>query len=57
MLLDDSLRFARKARSQGSPAVAQSWGHMMHVWQIFYPEVSEAGDAWEEIGKFIDSTR
>jgi len=57
MLLDDSRRYANKARASGSPAVAQSWGHMMHVWHIFYPEVREAGEAWEEIRRFVESTR
>jgi len=35
----------------------QSWGHMMHVWHIFYPDVPEAKDAWEEIRIFLETTR
>jgi hypothetical protein len=27
---------------------------MLHVWQIFYPEVPEARQAWERIGKFLE---
>jgi acetyl esterase/lipase len=57
MLEDDACRYVRKARVSGTHAIAQSWPHMMHVWQIFYPEVTEAGEAWDEIGKFVDSTR
>lgn len=56
MLLDDARRYVNKARASGTPAVVQSWGHMMHVWHIFYPEVREAGEAWEEIRKFLNST-
>jgi monoterpene epsilon-lactone hydrolase len=57
MLFDDARRYVNKARSCGSQAVVQSWAHMMHVWHIFYPEVEEAGEAWDEIRKFVDSTR
>ena len=28
---------------------------MIHVWQIFNPELPEARDALEEIGKFLAS--
>jgi acetyl esterase/lipase len=57
MLQDDAHRYVNKARSAGTHAVVQSWGHMMHVWHIFYPEVREAGEAWDEIVRFLDSTR
>lgn len=57
MLRDDAYRYVRKARASGTQAEAQSWAHMLHVWHIFYPEVTEAGEAWDEISKFVDSTR
>ncbi|HLF30533.1 MAG TPA: alpha/beta hydrolase [Xanthomonadales bacterium] len=57
MLLDDARRYVNKARASGTRAVVQSWGHMMHVWHIFYPQVREAGEAWDEIVRFLDSTR
>ncbi len=53
MLLDDARRYVRKARASGSPAVAQSWPHMLHVWQIFYPEVPEAEQAFQEVQLFL----
>ncbi len=28
---------------------------MVHVWQIFNPELTEARDALAEIGKFLDA--
>lgn len=57
MLLDDARRYVNKARASGTRAVVQSWGHMMHVWHIFHPQVHEAGEAWDEIVRFLDSTR
>ena len=53
MLLDDSRRYVRKARASGSPAVAQSWPNMLHVWQIFYPEVPEAEQAMLEVQLYL----
>jgi acetyl esterase/lipase len=53
MLLDDARRYARKARASGSFAVAQSWPHMLHVWQIFYPEMPEADQAFQEVQLFL----
>jgi acetyl esterase/lipase len=55
MLLDDARRYVNKARAHGTHAQVQSWGHMMHVWQIYYPEVREASEAWEEIRKFLQA--
>ena len=57
MLLDDARRYVLKARASGTRAVVQSWGHMLHVWQLFYPELPEAGEAWDEIHKFVETTR
>ncbi len=53
MLLDDARRYVRKARASGSLAVAQSWPHMLHVWQIFYPAVPEAEQAFREVQFFL----
>jgi acetyl esterase/lipase len=53
MLLDDARRYVRKARASGSPALAQSWPHMLHVWQIFYPELPEADEAFREVVLFL----
>ncbi len=55
MLLDDARRYVRKARASGSPAVAQSWPHMLHVWQIFYPEMPQARQAMQEVQRFLQS--
>ncbi len=57
MLLDDARRYVNKSRACGSQATFQSWGHMLHVWQIFYPELPEARQAWDEIQKFVEASR
>jgi len=55
LLLDDARRYVNKARSAGSPVRLQSWAGLLHVWQLFYPEVPEARDAWGRIGEFLES--
>ena len=51
MFFDDVVRYANKARAQGSVAVLQTWPHTMHVWQAF--AVPEADEAFEAIRKFV----
>jgi len=53
MLFDDSRRYVNKAAAAGSPVTLQTWRHMVHVWHIFYPELPEGQEAFEEIGKFL----
>jgi len=53
MLRDDAYRYVNKARKAGSPVYLQSWGGLLHVWQIFYPDVPEAGEAWQRIDEFL----
>jgi acetyl esterase/lipase len=53
MLHDDARRYVNKARSAGSAVQLQTWNHMVHVWQIFNPELTEARDALAEIGRFL----
>ena len=55
MLFDDSRRYVNRARAAGSPARLQSWNHMVHVWQIFNPELPQAEQALAEIGRFLDA--
>ena len=57
MLLDDSVRYTNKARAAGSPVTLQTWNHMVHVWHIFDPELTEARQAFEEIRKFLATPR
>ena len=53
LLLDDARRYVNRAVEAGSPAQLQTWAHMVHVWHMFYPELTEAREAWDEIGRFI----
>ncbi len=55
MLFDDSKRYVNRARAAGSPVQLQRWNHMVHVWQIFNPELPEAREALQQIGKFLEA--
>ncbi len=55
MLLDDARRYVNKARAAGSPAWLQSWPGMLHVWQIFLPEMPEAREAVKRISTFVEA--
>jgi acetyl esterase/lipase len=55
ILWDDARRFVRKALAAGSDARLQSWEGMLHVWQIFQPDVPEANQAWEELDRWFQS--
>lgn len=53
MLFDDGRRYVNRAVSHGSPAKLQTWQHVVHVWHMFYPQLPEAAEAWDEIEKFM----
>lgn len=53
MLRDDGRRWVNRARAAGSPARLQVWDHMIHVWQLFNPELPEANQALDEIARFL----
>jgi acetyl esterase/lipase len=55
MLFDDARRYDTRAQAAGSPGRLQAWNHMVHVWQIFNPELPEAREALAEIGKFLNA--
>lgn len=55
MLFDDSRRYVAKAQAAGTHAVLQSWPHMVHVWQIFSPDLPQAEEAFIAVGEFLDS--
>ena len=55
MLYDDARRYVNRAQAAGSPVRLQTWNHMVHVWQIFNPELPEAEQALAEIGKFLEA--
>ncbi len=52
-LLDDSLRFAEKARAAGVDVTLEPWEDMIHVWQAFAALLPEGQQAIERIGAFL----
>jgi acetyl esterase/lipase len=56
MLRDDARRYVNRAVAAGSPARLQTWDHMVHVWQIYHPELAEGREALEEVRKFLAAT-
>ena len=53
VLLDDTLRFAEKARAAGVDVIAEVWPEMFHVWHAFYGALDEARDAVGKLGEFF----
>ncbi|MBC7192328.1 alpha/beta hydrolase [Marinobacter sp.] len=53
MLLDDARRYAARARAAGSPVTLHIWPGMVHVWQIFVPQLPEAEEAFDDIKAFL----
>lgn len=53
MLRDDARRYVNRAQAAGSPVALQTWEHVMHVWQLFNPELTEARDALDAIDRFL----
>lgn len=56
MLRDDSRRYVNRAIAAGSPVRLQTWDYMVHVWQIYYPDLAEGREALEEVRKFLATT-
>jgi len=54
MLLDDARRYVAKARAADSPVVLQTWPDMVHVWQIFTPDLVEAEEAYAAMRSFLE---
>ena len=53
ILLDDTRRFAAKAREAGVEVTEEVWDDMFHVWHDFAPILPEAREAVERIGAWI----
>jgi acetyl esterase/lipase len=53
ILLDDSVRFARRAGDRGADVRLSVWPRMPHVFQMFAPYLPEAERALDEIGVFL----
>ena len=57
MLLDDSVRYANKAKAAGSPAELRLWDHMEHDWPLFAPILDEGEAAFDHIADFVEEQR
>ena len=53
MLFSDSQRYANKAKAAGGDVTLQVWPTMVHVFQVFGPELPEAAEAFSRIAAFI----
>jgi acetyl esterase/lipase len=53
MLRDDSVRVAKKARSDGIPAKLEVWTGMFHVFQSHEPLLPEGKEAIDHIAEFM----
>jgi acetyl esterase/lipase len=53
VLLDDARRAADKARAAGVDVTLEEEEGLIHVWQMFGPDMPEAATALEHIGAFI----
>ncbi len=54
MLLDDARRYVAKAQAAESPVLLQTWPDMLHVWQMFTPELAEAEEAFDNVAEFLE---
>jgi acetyl esterase/lipase len=53
VILDDSTRFAAKARAAGVDVTLEVWDQMPHVWHAFAGLLPESGQAIERIGTWL----
>jgi monoterpene epsilon-lactone hydrolase len=53
VLLDDSTRFAAKARAAGVAVELEVWDEMIHIWPYFAAILPEARQAIDRMGAFI----
>jgi monoterpene epsilon-lactone hydrolase len=53
VLMDDSIRWAERAKAAGSPVDLEVWEEMMHVWPLFGDALPEAMRALETMGRYI----
>lgn len=53
ILLDDARRLVQRALADGVPVECQEWEGMFHVWQYYYPVLSQGRSAIKAIGRFM----
>ncbi len=55
VILDDSTRFAQKAREQGTDVTLDVWDGMIHVWQYLWYVIPEANEAIKQIAAYVNA--
>lgn len=53
MLLNDTIKVAQKAKEAGVVVQQTTYPEMFHVFQMLFPELSDANMAWGEVESFI----
>ena len=53
LVFGDAVRYSNKAAAAGSPIELQVWPKLVHVFQLFGPDLLEATDALELAAEFI----
>ncbi|HHX74618.1 MAG TPA: alpha/beta hydrolase [Firmicutes bacterium] len=53
LLLNDTIKVAQKAKKAGVAVQQTTYPGMFHVFQMLFPELSDASTAWNEIEAFI----
>lgn len=53
VLLDDSRRYAEKAKAAGVDVTIEVWDEMIHVFQVFAPMLPEGQQAIDRIGEWV----
>jgi acetyl esterase/lipase len=53
MLLDDSRRFAERARAAGVDVRLEIWENMVHVWHFTWLIEPQARQALRQVGRFV----
>jgi acetyl esterase/lipase len=53
VLLDDSIKFAERAKAAGVDVTLEVWDDMPHVWQAFASFLPEAREALDHCGQFV----
>jgi epsilon-lactone hydrolase len=55
VLLDDSIRVARRIRAAGGEVILDIWPRMVHIFPFFAAQIPESRQAMEEIGGFLSA--
>ena len=53
ILLDDSTRFAEKAKAAGVKVELEVWPEMVHVWHVYAKILPEGQQAIDRIGRYV----